>query len=84
MEIFLTKKLEKDIMEFVSLNNIENVNDFLVNCLNTGYLIAKYGKSPKDNVEKENKPFEMIDSTEKPKKTEKEEKPKKTIRIIKK
>lgn len=59
MLITISRTLETDIMNFVRLNKIENINDFLSNCLRDGFNIAKYGFSPKDNFEKENKPFKI-------------------------
>lgn len=46
-------------MSFVKLNQIEDVNGFLTGCLRDGFNIAKYGYSPKDNFNKENKPFKV-------------------------
>ena len=45
-------------MNFVSVNKIDDINDFLYHCLRDGFNIAKYGLSPEDNFNKENKPFE--------------------------
>lgn len=59
MQIIIPRVLETDIMNFVKLNEIENINVFLSNCLRDGFNIAKYGYSPKDNFEKENKPFKL-------------------------
>ncbi len=59
MEITIPRPLENDIMNFVKLNEIKDINGFLSNCLRDGFNIAKYGYSPKDNFEKENKPFKI-------------------------
>ena len=59
MMLELPKNLEKDIIQFCQLNEIKDVNEFLVSCLAKGYNILKYGSSPKDNFEKENKPLEI-------------------------
>ena len=59
MLITISKTLENDIMSFVKLNQIEDVNGFLTGCLRDGFNIAKYGYSPKDNFNKENKPFKV-------------------------
>jgi hypothetical protein len=59
MQITIPRILETDIMNFVRLNEIEDINGFLSNCLRDGFNIAKYGYSPKDNFEKENKPFKI-------------------------
>ena len=95
----LPKNLEKDIIQFCQINEIKDVNEFLVSCLVKGYNILKYGLSPKDNFEKENKPLEMEEITKKrrgrpPKQKEEDSKPtekteeepikvKKKIRILK-
>lgn len=59
MFITIPRVLENDIMNFVRLNNVEDVNSFLVSCLRDGFNIAKYGYSPQDNFNKENKPFKI-------------------------
>ena len=59
MEITVSKVLEKDIMNFIRLNEIGDINLFLSNCLRDGFNIAKYGHSPQDNFNKENKPFKL-------------------------
>lgn len=59
MEITISKVLEKDIMNFIRINEIGNINLFLSNCLRDGFNIAKYGYSPQDNFNKENKPFKL-------------------------
>ena len=60
MDIKLPRAIEKDIIEFCNLNEITDVHDFLKQCLINGYSIAKYGISPKDNLESENKPFKQV------------------------
>ena len=59
MLITISKTLENDIMSFVKLNQVEDINGFLASCLRDGFNIAKYGYSPKDNFNKENKPFKI-------------------------
>lgn len=59
MIIEISKSLEADIMNFVKLNYIEDINNFLACCLRDGFNIAKYGISPKDNLKKENKPLKI-------------------------
>ena len=76
MNIDLPKTLEKDLYEFCMMNNIEDVNSFIVTCFRNGYYIAKYGISPEDNFKSQNKPFEIkefyedIGSSEKRKQVE--------------
>ena len=59
--MFLTmpRKLEDEINSFCKLNEITDINEFLVSCLYKGYTIAKFGTTPKDNFNKENKPLEI-------------------------
>ena len=59
MLITISRVLESDIMNFVKLNNVEDINGFLESCLRDGFNIAKYGVSPQDNFKKENKPFKI-------------------------
>jgi len=59
MFITLPRSLENDIMEFCNLNDIKDINSFLVNCLRDGFNIIKYGSSPQDNFNKENKPLKI-------------------------
>ena len=59
MEIEISKTLEKDIISFIRLNNIEDINNFLAICLRNGFNIMKYGTSPQDNFESENKPLNI-------------------------
>lgn len=59
MIIEISKSLEADIMNFVKLNYIEDINNFLAGCLRDGFNIAKYGVSPQDNFKKENKPLKI-------------------------
>lgn len=59
MILALPRALELDIMNFVRVNEIEDINLFLTNCLRDGYNIAKFGTSPRDNFEKENKPLKV-------------------------
>lgn len=59
--MFLTipRKLEDEINSFCELNEITDINEFLVSCLYKGYTIVKFGTTPKDNFNKENKPLEI-------------------------
>ena len=59
MNLTIPKSLELDIMNFVRVNEIEDVNNFLVNCLRDGYNIMKYGTSPQENFKNENKPLKI-------------------------
>ena len=59
MNIVISKKLESDIMNFVKLNEIDDLNNFLEVCLYNGFNLAKYGVSPQDNYQNENKPLKI-------------------------
>ena len=61
MSIEIPKILEKEIKDFAKLNDIEDIDDFIISCIRGGFNIAKYGYSPKDNFNKENKPFKEED-----------------------
>ena len=64
MSIEIPKKLEKDIKDFAKLNDIQDVDNFMITCLNRGFNIARFGYSPIDNFKKENKPFKSEDYVE--------------------
>lgn len=59
MIIEISRTLESDIMNFVKVNEVDDINGFLANCLRDGFNIAKYGVSPKDNFKNENKPLKI-------------------------
>ena len=50
MVIELTKKIEDSLKEYCSLNNIEDIEKFSIDCLIQGFNILKYGTSPLDNI----------------------------------
>ena len=57
MSIEIPKNLEKEIKDFAKLNEVQDIDNFVIECLRDGFNIAKYGYSPIDNFKKENKPF---------------------------
>ena len=59
MEINLPRVLENDIKSFCKLNEINDIDAFLITCLRNGYNIVKYGTSPKENFNNENKPLSI-------------------------
>ena len=67
MTLEIPKKLEKDIKSFCEINNVEDIENFLISCLSKGFAIVKFGETPKDNFKSENKPLkiEKYDSKEK-------------------
>ena len=64
MSIEIPKNLEKDIKDFAKLNEVQDIGNFVIECLRDGFNIAKYGYSPIDNFKKENKPFKNEDYVE--------------------
>ena len=48
--------IEKQIREYCSLNNIDDINAFANRCALQGLNIMKYGTSPIDNINRENNP----------------------------
>jgi len=60
MIINLPKQLEKDLIDFIKLNKIDDIDEFILSCFRNGYYIAKYGNSPKENFNSENKPFKIV------------------------
>ena len=59
MIIEISRALESDIMNFVRVNEVKDINGFLASCLRDGFNIAKYGVSPQDNFKSENKPLKI-------------------------
>ena len=53
-------KLEKEIKEYCSLNNITDVAGFITQCMLRGFNIFKYGFSPADNIKRQN--GEIVDN----------------------
>ena len=64
MSIEIPKNLEKEIKDFAKLNEVKDINDFIIVCLHDGFNIARFGYSPIDNFKKENKPFKNEDYVE--------------------
>lgn len=59
MLITLPRSLEDEIKKFCEVNGVTEYNDFFVSCIRNGFNIAKFGTSPMDNFNKENKPFKI-------------------------
>lgn len=53
--LYVNQTLERQIRQYCEMNDIEDVNAFANRCLSQGFSIVKFGASPKDNVERENK-----------------------------
>jgi len=53
--LYLKPSLCKAIAEYCEANAIEDINAFANRCAMQGFNIAKYGLSPGDNIDRENK-----------------------------
>lgn len=42
--------LDEEFLEFVTLNEIEDPKEFLINCYKKGFQIEKYGEKPQINI----------------------------------
>lgn len=69
--------IEKEIKEYCSLNNINDVAGFITQCLLQGFNIYRYGYTPSDNVKREKNEVET-----KPVNREKKE-PEKKVKVVK-
>ena len=66
--LYINQTLDKQIREYCSINNIEDINAFANRCVLQGLNILKYGFSPSDNVNRENNSIK--DTTKNTKKKE--------------
>ena len=46
--------IEQEIKEYCQLNNIDDVDVFITQCIIKGFNIFKYGTCPADNVKRQN------------------------------
>ena len=58
--LYVNQTLEKQIRQYCELNEIDDINAFANRCLSQGFNIVKFGTSPKDNAERENKGIKDI------------------------
>jgi hypothetical protein len=58
--LYLKPTLCKAIDEYCKMNGIEDINAFANRCATQGFNIVKFGLSPKDNIERENKGIKDI------------------------
>ena len=63
--IYINPTVEKQIMAYCEINNINDVNAFANRCALQGLNIFKYGVSPTDNIDRENKGIKDIKKNEK-------------------
>jgi hypothetical protein len=68
--LYLKPALCKAIEEYCKLNNIEDTNAFANRCATQGFNIVKFGLSPKDNIERENKGIKDIKNESRKKRKE--------------
>ena len=54
MTISIPPVISKQINEYCSLNSIDNIEGFCVECLMKGFSIEKFGNSPLDKIKMEN------------------------------
>lgn len=54
MTISIPSITSKQIKEYCSINSIDNIEGFCVECLIKGFSIEKFGNSPLDKIKMEN------------------------------
>ena len=82
MTISIPSITSKQIKEYCSINSIDNIEGFCVECLMKGFSIEKFGNSPLDKIKMEN----GIDTEKKEQESVKNEKIKKIrkVKVVKK
>lgn len=55
--------IEKEINEYCKLNNINDIEGFITQCMLNGFNTFRYGVSPSDNIKKENGEVELSQDT---------------------
>lgn len=73
--LYVNQTLEKQIRQYCEMNEIEDINAFANRCLAQGFSVVKFGTSPKDNFERENKGIKDIKKNEN--RTKKKDSPRK-------
>jgi len=73
--LYVNQTLERQIRQYCELNEIEDINAFANRCLSQGFSIIKFGSSPMDNINRENKGIKDIDKDEYKKQTKQEIQP---------
>lgn len=58
--LYINSTLEKSIRTYCEMNNIDDINAFANRCAKQGLDIIKFGLSPTDNVNRENKGIKDI------------------------
>lgn len=82
MTISIPSITSKQIKEYCSINSINNIEGFCVECLMKGFSIEKFGNSPLDKIKMEN----GIDAEKKEQESVKNENVKKVrkVKVVKK
>lgn len=82
MTISIPSITSKQIKEYCSINSIDNIEGFCVECLIKGFSIEKFGNSPLDKIKMEN----GIDTEKKEQESVKNENIKKIrkVKVVKK
>ena len=82
MTISIPSVTSKQIKEYCSINSIDNIEGFCVECLMKGFSIEKFGNSPLDKIKMEN----GIDTEKKEQESVKNENIKKIrkVKVVKK
>ena len=82
MTISIPSITSKQIKEYCSINSIDNIEGFCVECLMKGFSIEKFGNSPLDKIKMEN----GIDTEKKEQESVKNEKINKIrkVKVVKK
>ena len=82
MTISIPSITSKQIKEYCSINSIDNIEGFCVECLMKGFSIEKFGNSPLDKIKMEN----GIDTEKKEQESVKNENVKKIrkVKVVKK
>lgn len=73
--LYVNQTLERQIRQYCELNDIEDINAFANRCLSQGFSIIKFGTSPMDNIERENKGIKDLSKDEYKRQTKQETKP---------
>ena len=67
--LYVNQTLERQIRQYCELNDIDDINAFANRCLSQGFSIIKFGTSPMDNIERENKGIKDLNKDEYKKQT---------------
>ena len=62
--LYVNQTLERQIRQYCELNDIDDINAFANRCLSQGFSIIKFGTSPIDNIERENKGIKDLNKDE--------------------